>query len=108
LHRITHVRHNDGNRSSCLLGSESGWGWRCHKNINIQPDQLCREIRKPLASSCLTPSGLDDKVFSLNVTEVAHSLAKCLQEVSSPRSRSFQQITYPVDFRRPLRLGRQA
>ena len=86
-----------------VLGGHRDWRPRGDDDVDLEPDQLGREVGQPVEST-LCKSILDGKILALNPPELAEPLPERLNEISAV-GRAAREITYPVDLSRRLRPG---
>ena len=80
--RIAHRGHDDGDRAGGLLGSEDDRIPGRHDDIDLQPDELCEKLRKPVELSVRRPE-FDDEVLALHVAELAQTVARGLPQMAA-------------------------
>src|SRR5262249_7877942 len=101
--RVTIKRHDNGNRSSCLLGGTI-YIPTCDNDVYLETHKFGEKVRKPLCFS-LGHSILNDNVFSLHVPKLAQTLPESLDAVRDNGGRGTDHKSYPRDFLRLLRLS---
>ena len=73
------AHHNDGNRLGRILGrQDQRVPSYCHDDINFEPHQLSRKLRKPIALP-LRISVLSRDILSFYVATLAQSHPNCLE-----------------------------
>src|SRR3990172_5270467 len=75
-------------------------------NVNLEPDQLGREIGKPFGPY-LRRWELKSNVLAIHITEFAKPLPECLPEVQALGDGTGRKNTYPRHVPRLLRAGRE-
>ena len=103
--RVTRRRHNDRDCPGSIFGSQSIGTTGSDDDVNLETDEIGREVGKAIAST-LRISILNADVLSLNPSEVAETLPECLVPVRGSGRRDWRKKTYPRDFLRLLRLYR--
>ena len=70
---VADAHHDDGYRCGSLLGRK---GSRCasgHEDVNLEPDQLGRQVGEAIKLPSAQP-GLDDNVLPLHVAQITQAL----------------------------------
>src|SRR5215467_4880194 len=97
--RINVIRHDNGNRSSCLLGSTGYCRTTRDDDVYLETHKLGGKLTQPISFS-LCISLLNDDIFPLRVPKFAQALAECLKLGNLRGSRGSGQISYSRDFPR--------
>src|SRR5439155_16704227 len=100
---IARADHDDGNRWRRSLKLHDRPIAEGRDDVNLETDQLGRQLRKSLETRFRRP-GLDDEVLPLDVAEVAEALPKRLQVPRCGGVRVSEMADAP-DLRRLLRIA---
>src|SRR5262249_19658440 len=103
-YRISHTHCDDGYCAGRLLRCTSCRGSCCNDDIDLESNQLIREIAEPLQLP-LPITTLDNQVPSLNIAEIAQSVHHCLITRGYGRLRTRVEITNSRDLRGLLGAG---
>jgi hypothetical protein len=76
--RITTEGHHDRDRPRCLLDGSYRWGWRDDDHVDVEANDLRRQIGKHFELA-VRISRVDQGSPALDVAEVAQTLAKSFQ-----------------------------
>jgi hypothetical protein len=85
--RIAHAHHDDGSRPGRTLGGQGGLRHDRDDDVDLEPDQLHREVGEPLEPP-LRPSGLEGDVLSLHPGELTERVAEGREEGRIRRGRA--------------------
>jgi hypothetical protein len=73
--RVAHRRHNHWNCSGRVFSRPGGWRSPGHDQVDLETNQLGREVREPRGATIRRPI-FDDQVSSFNVAEIPQPLAQ--------------------------------
>jgi hypothetical protein len=76
--RFLGARHHDRARARGVLGGVDGWAAPGHNYVDLEPDQLGRQVAGPLETP-LRIAVLDDEVLALHVAEVTQTFPEGFQ-----------------------------
>src|SRR5262249_61995729 len=74
-YRIVHDGHDDGDRLRPATGCLTARGPPRHKDVDLQADQLSRELGVAIVVA-LSPASVDGDVLTVNVALLAQALAE--------------------------------
>ena len=102
--RIGILRHDNRNRRSCFLHTTGYRRTTRDDEVDFETHELGGKLAAALDFSfCRAP--FDDDVLTLNVSELAETLAECLGASRDSRSRRIELKSYTRNLRRLLRLA---
>ena len=84
-------RHDDRDRLRRSFGGKGTGRTRCHDDVDLEPDQLGRNLREAIFVP-LRPAVLDGDALALDVAEVAESLAERLEDLGLQRRRGGAEV----------------
>jgi hypothetical protein len=100
--RISGACHHDRERARGVLGCTGRCGSYGHKHVDVEPDQLGRQVGEPFILS-LCPTVLDDEVLALDIAEVAQPLPEGIDRGITIRAgKARTEPPDPVHFPRRL------
>jgi hypothetical protein len=102
--RVSNDSHNDWNRFSRLLGGSGGRSSVCDDHIDVELDELRRELGKSL-DFFFGPTPFDRDGFALEVAELAETLQEGLGTERERGRRAGKEHTDPRNFATFLRPG---
>jgi hypothetical protein len=79
LYRIAAVSHHDRNRVGRFFDSMSRIGSSGDNQIDLQIDKLTSESRESIGIG-LAAANFHDHVFSLDIAQLSHASAKCINK----------------------------
>jgi hypothetical protein len=100
--RIGNGEHDDRDRRGGVLGRHDREGRRCGDDIDLQPDQLGREVGQAVRPA-LRESRLDDDVLALDPPELTQPFPKRRAGTAVTGGRAGREKADPVDLPRRLR-----
>ena len=100
---VANGRHDNGYRRGRALGHKRPRYRMGHDDVNLEANQLGRQIGEPIALP-LRPSVLNDNVLALHVAEVTQARPQCIYPARETGSGLGTQEPNPRDLRRLLRI----